>query len=155
MEKSGEIKKFILQIYTAMENADEEFFSNMLSQQDGLIMVGSDPQEWWNRHDNIVTIMKSHSNHASGLKIDAGSNFQAFREGTVGWFADQAVMRMPDGNTIPFRVTGVLHQENNEWKVVQWHASIGIPNEEAGIDSPDLTQIFSSNSSKYYKKSRV
>ena len=40
-------------------------------------------------------------------------------------------MKLPDGTEIPFRITGVYHQENGEWKVVQWHASIGISNEEA------------------------
>jgi hypothetical protein len=25
----------------------------------------------------------------------------------------------------------VFHQEQGEWKIVQWHGSIGIPNEEA------------------------
>jgi hypothetical protein len=38
---------------------------------------------------------------------------------------------MPDGQEIPCRLTGVLRLEGGEWKVIQSHASIGVPNAQA------------------------
>jgi ketosteroid isomerase-like protein len=35
----------------------------------------------------------------------------------------------PDGTEIEFRMTAVFHNENGQWKVVQQHASVGVPNE--------------------------
>lgn len=33
------------------------------------------------------------------------------------------------GKRVPVRMTAVLHQEDGEWKAVQTHASIGVPND--------------------------
>ncbi|KKN34275.1 hypothetical protein LCGC14_0795320 [marine sediment metagenome] len=134
MEKSDEIQKIVLEFHKAMENADETFFSQMLSQKDGLVMIGSDPEEWLTGHANIVKILKSQFDQMSGCKVIPKGNLQAFCEGAVGWFAEEMTFKMPDGIEIPFRITGVFHQENNEWKAVQFHASIGMGNEEAGMD---------------------
>jgi len=35
-----------------------------------------------------------------------------------------------DGRRVPVRLTAVLHQEDGDWKAVQSHASIGVPNEQ-------------------------
>ena len=57
-------------------------------------------------------------------------NPKAFTEGTVGWAADRPTF-VVGGKEIPLRLTLVLHREGGEWKVVQLHSSIGVPNEEA------------------------
>jgi hypothetical protein len=66
----------------------------------------------------------------SGITI-VDSDPLACSEGSVGWAADRFRLRFPNGTQVPFRVTIVFHQEGGEWKIVQWHSSIGIPNEEA------------------------
>ncbi len=65
------------------------------------------------------------------------ANPQAYSEGTVGWVADYPKLRLPDGTEIPFRITTVYPKENGAWKMVQWHGSIGVPNEE--MVGQDLT----------------
>jgi hypothetical protein len=65
-----------------------------------------------------------------GVKL-VDEDTKAYSEGTVGWASSRTIMRMPDGLEIPFRMTGVLHQEDGSWKFLQWHASIGVSNEEA------------------------
>ena len=39
-------------------------------------------------------------------------------------------LRLPDGTEIPVRLTAVFRKENNDWKIVLRHLSIGIPNED-------------------------
>jgi hypothetical protein len=56
---------------------------------------------------------------------------QAYREGSVGWVMDQPKFHLPNGTQLPMRWTGVFHQENGAWKLVQGHASFGVPNEIA------------------------
>jgi hypothetical protein len=53
---------------------------------------------------------------------------QAYYHGDVGWFADQIKFVLADGSETPMRLTGVLEKEAGEWKVVQWHFSIGVAN---------------------------
>jgi hypothetical protein len=44
---------------------------------------------------------------------------------------DQPKFRLPDGKEIQARFTTVFHREHGEWRIVQHHVSIGVPNEEA------------------------
>jgi hypothetical protein len=38
---------------------------------------------------------------------------------------------MPDGVELTIRETTVWHEEDGEWKIVQFHASLAVSNEEA------------------------
>ena len=68
--------------------------------------------------------------NAAGLQFLAG-NIQAHSEGSVGWFADQPTLKMADGSEAPARITGVFRREEGAWKLVQFHFSVGVQNEEA------------------------
>lgn len=48
----------------------------------------------------------------------------------MGWTAERAAFVVPGSRQIPVRITAVYHQEDGEWKVVQSHASVGVPNQE-------------------------
>ena len=67
---------------------------------------------------------------AAGIELVPGE-VQAYREGSVGWAADRPTFRLPDGTTLPARLTAVFHREDGAWKMVQSHASFGVRNEEA------------------------
>lgn len=38
---------------------------------------------------------------------------------------------MPDGSSVPMRLTGVFHNEDGGWKAVQLHLLVGVGNEDA------------------------
>lgn len=136
MEKSSELKALCLSWYEAFEQGDIDFIKNFTSRREGVLMIGTDPNEWWADYDTIITVNDAQIKEMGGIPIEAGDP-QAFNEGGVGWVADQAKVKLPDGTEIPFRLTGVLHKEDGNWKMVQWHVSIGVPNEEAfGQDLP-------------------
>ncbi len=67
---------------------------------------------------------------AAGLQFVSG-DIQAFSEGSIGWFADQPTIKMADGSEAPARITGVFRQEGGVWKLMQFHFSFGVMNEEA------------------------
>lgn len=62
-------------------------------------------------------------------KITAGE-LTAFVEGTVGWASDRRTNRLPNGKEMTIRETAVFLVEDGEWKMVQLHASLAIPNTE-------------------------
>ena len=128
MKPSNELKAVILASYKAFENKDIAFFQKHFSQMDGVLSIGTDPQEWWEGYEKIISVFKAQTELVE-IKI-VNSNPMAYSEGSVGWSADQVTFKTGDIE-IPFRITGVYHQENGAWKAVQWHASIGVPNEEA------------------------
>ncbi|MDQ3720968.1 MAG: nuclear transport factor 2 family protein, partial [Actinomycetota bacterium] len=63
-----------------------------------------------------------------GMPLVAGEP-EAYVEGTVGWVADRPTLQLQEG-AVPTRLTMVFHQERGEWKLVQAHGSLGVPNEE-------------------------
>ena len=40
------------------------------------------------------------------------------------------LLKLPDGTEMPVRLTAVFQKEENGWKIVQWHFSAGISNED-------------------------
>jgi hypothetical protein len=130
MKKSDELRELTLRSYEALTGGGHAFYTATMSQQDGVLAIGSDPSEWWAGYDTITSVFKAQIEEMSGITI-IDSDPQTYSDGSVGWSADSFMVRFPDGTEVPFRVTMVFHQEQGEWKIVQWHGSIGIPNEEA------------------------
>lgn len=128
MQPSYELKDLMARFYEALTQGEMAFVERLISTQDHVLLIGTDPNEWM---ADLSTIMKTIKAQAqAGIQVIAG-DLQAYREGTVGWVADRARFVLPDGTETPFRWTAVLHQEGSAWKLVQGHASIGVANEEA------------------------
>jgi ketosteroid isomerase-like protein len=130
MKRSEELKSVVLRMYDGFSSGDVNGILDLFSHQDGVLSIGTDPDEWWLGYETIARVYKGQLAEMGGIKVVAG-NMDAFVEGSVGWVADNVSFRLPNGQEMPFRSTTVLHQENGEWKIVQTHLSIGVPNEEA------------------------
>jgi hypothetical protein len=136
MKMSDELRELTQRGLDAFANEGLGFFTRRISKQDGALAIGTDPSEWWTGYEGITQIFKVQSEAMQGMSV-VGANPQAYTEGSVGWAATQASLRMPDGSEFPIRLTIVYHQEDGDWKVVQWHGSVGVGNEENfGEDIP-------------------
>jgi hypothetical protein len=129
MEKSDELRNFVLSSYKAMLNGDVDWWERHLSQSDGALVIGTDPNEWWAGYATIVNATTPQIEAMAGSVIEGDP--QAYVEGTVGWYADNVQWRLPNGTVLSARLTGVCIKEDGEWKFLQSHFSIGVPNEEA------------------------
>lgn len=128
MERSPDLKDVMLRYYEAVSRGDEAFMDKILSRQDEVLIVGTDPDEWWTDPSTINQKLKDQAQ--AGIKLVPGE-LQCYREGSIGWVADRARFILADGSEIPFRFTVVFRQEDRDWRMVQAHASIGVPNDEA------------------------
>lgn len=129
MEQSTELKELYLRICEAQSSGDYSFFERYFSQKDGVLAIGTDPTEWWAGYATITKVFKAQLKETGGFPILADTP-QAFSDGSIGWVAGQPTLRLPDGTEMPFRLTAVFQKEQDSWKIVQWHASIGISNED-------------------------
>jgi hypothetical protein len=137
MEQSDELRDLTLRFYEAEATGDLSFIERHFSRQEGVVYVGSDPNEWWEGFGAFVEAMRGQSEAMGGMQIVAGQ-LQAYREGSVGWSIDRdASLRLPDGTEIPFRNTCVFVHEDGEWKLIHGHSSVGVRNEE--LFGEDLT----------------
>jgi len=130
MERSAELRDFVLLYCQAIASGDMGFVGRHMSRQDGVLVIGADSHDWW---ASYATAMQGYGAQvpegSRGIPLIMGDP-QAYREGSVGWAADRVKIRLPDATEIPCRLTMVWHQENGCWKIVQHHLSIGVGNEE-------------------------
>ena len=131
MEQSDELRDLTKRFYEAAATGDLSFFDRHVSHQEGVVFVGTDPDEWWESFEALREAMRAQSEAMGGMQIVPGE-LQAYREGNVGWVVDRrdASFRLPEGTQIPFRSTVVFCREDGEWRVVHIHSSIGVRNEE-------------------------
>ena len=131
MERNDELAAYVTQMFGLFETGDVAAMDDMLSREKGVIGIGSDPREWW--IDDALReafLAQVPMMHGAGLRFEPG-DVEAYSEGSVGWIANQPTLTMPDGGGVPMRFTGVFHEEDGAWKMVQFHLSIGAMNEES------------------------
>jgi hypothetical protein len=128
VEESAAVRDGILRFYEAFSSGDRAF-SAALATGPGVSVIGSGPGEGHDDRDSWVHAYETQIG-AAGLSL-RGDDPTGYAEGTVGWGVDQPGFVLPDGSTLPTRLTAVLHEEGGEWKVVHLHFSVGVPDEDA------------------------
>ena len=78
----------------------------------------------------VAEVLKQEMQDTTDIVEISTKDLDAFVEGTVGWVSVRLIWTLEDGTEIPTRWTAVFHQEDDEWKMVQAHTSVGVPNEE-------------------------
>ena len=127
-EPSPEIEKVVQDTLAAVTRSDIEAIARRTSQDACVIAIGSDPAEWAEGYDDVMRVWKDSTPDGElGAKVGL-DDVKGFREGSVGWAAGHGYFEL-DGERVAVRMTPVLHQEDGEWKTVQSHASIGVPND--------------------------
>ncbi|MFZ0382867.1 MAG: nuclear transport factor 2 family protein [Solirubrobacteraceae bacterium] len=128
-ERSPEIEQVLRDTLDAMVRSDVDEIGRRTSRDAGVLSIGSDASEWAEGYDEIMRLFRE-STPEGELGVRVGlDDVKGFREGSVGWAAGHGYFEM-DGRRVPVRLTAVLHQEDGDWKAVQSHASIGVPNEQ-------------------------
>lgn len=128
MQPAPDLRAFTLEIY------------DLLSGPSGLVGfalddervhgTGSDPAEWWDGGRELEAILTAQGAALEGSSI-VGANPRAWSEGDVGWVYDRFTYRTPDGIETPFRITATFVRREGGWRLVLWHDSVPIRNEDA------------------------
>jgi hypothetical protein len=129
MKPSHEVRNAVLRLYESMGTGDVSAIERLFSRQSGVLAIGSDPGERWAGHDTIVEAFKAQLQGSGTRTIEPG-DLNAFAEGSVGWAADRRTLRLASGKELTIRETFLFHQEDGDWKLVQFHASVAVPNAE-------------------------
>jgi ketosteroid isomerase-like protein len=102
-----------------------------VSGQDGTRLIGSDPREWL-AGQAVAELLRGEAEGSGGTATFTPSDTEAYQEGTVGWASTRLTITLPDGKHVSPRWSAVFHREDGDWKFVQTHASIAVPNDEIG-----------------------
>ena len=134
MEPSTELRDLTIQLAQAVGAGDVAMLEGHTSHQPGVTFLGTDPDEWWTDLAGLRQALVGQ--HEAGVEIIPGEPV-AYQQGDVGWAVDR-VMRFRVGEQeIPCRMSVVYRREDGAWKMVHFHSSIGVPNEDAiGVELP-------------------
>lgn len=134
MEPSEEIRQVVTRVFEALRDGDTEAVSNRLSRQPGFERFGTDPDEVWLDGETAARVwVQQMRDLGGGIPWRLIDDVRALSEGTVGWAAARTKVDAPAGGTVEYRFTCVLHLEHGDWRIVNWHSSIPVVNEEHGF----------------------
>ncbi|WP_437605763.1 nuclear transport factor 2 family protein [Sorangium sp. So ce834] len=138
------IASLVHQFYQASTNGDLDFIEDIISTSPNAVFLGTAPGEVYAGHDAIVQWWQDmfifldglgYPNDG-GLPIEAtGGLLQLQQQGTVAWVADDPTFAFLGGD-VPSRLSLVFRKEGGQWKIIQGHWSVGLPNEELPLEAP-------------------
>ena len=134
MKPSEELHRVVTRFFEALRDGDTEAVSNRLSRQPGFERFGTAPDEVWLEGETAARVwVQQMRDVGGGIPWRLIDDIRALSEGTVGWAAARTEVDAPAGGTVEYRFTCVLHLEHGDWKIVNWHSSIPVRNEDHGF----------------------
>jgi ketosteroid isomerase-like protein len=120
-----EIRKLLDELIEAQNSGDAPLLRTMLSERPDAIHIGTDAEEWWTSGQLVDAVAAA----GSGDDIRAvADDIDVHVQGDIAWVEGHGRFTRADGAERPVRMTGVLVREGGQWKLVQSHASIAVPN---------------------------
>jgi ketosteroid isomerase-like protein len=119
-----EIRTVLDELLEAMNAGDAPRMRTMLSERPDAVHIGTDAEEWWTSGQLVADTGGGGDLRAVADDIDVHV------QGDTAWVEGHGRFMRADGAERPVRITSVLLREGGQWKVVQSHASIGVPNAE-------------------------
>ncbi len=131
MRRSTEVRDALLRFYEVFSAADPERFAQVIAQEndEDVSVIGTDPGDWAEGREQWIAAFETMTQVMEGVRLEAGEEPQGYEEGSMGWAFDRPRAVLPDG-PISTRLTGVVRQEEGEWRFVHVHLSVGVPDEE-------------------------
>lgn len=129
MEHSTDVQAAMRRFYERFSAGDVAAFAQSITQLEDAFVIGTDPGEWQDGRATWIAGYEEQIAAIPGVRLEAG-NLRGYAEGSLGFAADQPSFVLPDGSTIPVRLTTVMRFEDGDWRLVNAHFSVGVPNDE-------------------------
>ncbi|HET7119758.1 MAG TPA: nuclear transport factor 2 family protein [Solirubrobacterales bacterium] len=137
MREAPELAELMRAMYTAIEVGDQVWFEERISAGPATLLIGSDPDEWWDGRETALRGWRAQLPVMAGTQLRP-TRLTAFAVGDVGYAADLVEIRMPDGTEAVIRFSAVFEREGEKWKLVHSHGSVAAANEETiGREIPE------------------
>jgi uncharacterized protein (TIGR02246 family) len=122
-----EIRAVFDQLLEAQNAGDADQVRARLSERPDAVHIGTDADEWWTSKQIVDAVAAAGgADEIQVVADDVDIHFQ----GDLAWVEGRGRFTRADGGERPVRMTGVFVREDGQWKVVQSHASIAVPNDD-------------------------
>jgi class 3 adenylate cyclase/ketosteroid isomerase-like protein len=125
---SPEIESVARRVLKAWGAADEAAMTNLFSPDATLRVLGFDLDEWWVGPASFHKIWQTQMEEMPNWTIEV-ERAEAFEDGPFGWATAFTTLVTPETKTA-MRHTGVFRLEAGVWRVIQWHNSIPVSNQQ-------------------------
>ena len=114
----------MLRFYDRLSASDVASFDSIVSSDPSTVVIGTAIGEI---HRDRAKLRSGFE--AEGARIVAGDPI-GYEEGSMGWVIDEPSFVFGDMAPVKTRLTAVFHREDDAWKMVHMHVSVGVPDEE-------------------------
>jgi uncharacterized protein (TIGR02246 family) len=122
-----EIRAVLDQLLEAQNAGDADRIGTALSERPDAVHIGTDADEWWTTKQIVDAVAAAGGpDEIQAVADDVDIHVQ----GDVAWAEGRGRFTKAGGGERPVRMTGVFVREDGQWKMVQSHASIGVPNDD-------------------------
>jgi len=128
MEQSASVRQALLTFYERFSAGNVDDFGQSIASWPDAFVIGTGPTEWQDGRATWIAGYEMQVTAIPGIRMEAG-DVRAYAEGSLGFAADQPSIVLPNGLAIPLRLTAVLQQEGDTWKLLNVHFSAGVPDE--------------------------
>ena len=125
---SPEIESVMRRVWSAWHESDMAVISNLFVDSPSFLGIGSDSEEWWLGSADFLRVRQMQFEEMPDYDIDI-HEVLAYEDGGFGWAGLLMTMKTAV-MTSKLRTTAVLRLEGGTWRIVQWHNSLPIPNEQ-------------------------
>lgn len=129
MVRSPEIEAVVRRFYKYLGNGDFESITNLLTASEESVFLGSDLEEWWVGSRQMQAVMFAQLAEVGRFAFTL-ERVVGYECGDMAWAADQTVLDIPGSEPSPMRGSFVFHLEAGQWRVVHFHLSAPITNED-------------------------
>jgi adenylate cyclase len=130
MEQSEEIRRVVERWISGIGAADAEAVLARVSNHPGTLLIGTDPNEWWQGKEGRAVFGRQ-LEEVDAHPIEC-EKVDAWEEQGFGWASGKLVIEWA-GASYAARFTCVLHLERGDWKIVHYHLSLPQANEALGL----------------------
>jgi hypothetical protein len=130
MNDTDAMATLLNELYASFASGDPTVWIDSLAPD--VVLIGTDPAEWWQGKDAVTDVVKAQLGEMSsaGMRLVGGANPHIGVLDGSAWIADQPVMHLHDGTEVPLRLTLVASFQGGTAKVQHMHLSVGAANEE-------------------------
>ena len=121
----------ISKMWESFVQGDHKMFAETMAQDSDMVTFGTDASERWDGWDDLQRSVKKQFDAFDILNVKRmDKKLNLSNSGEVAWFSEivdwEFLVEGKKQIIKGVRYTGVMEKRENEWKIVQFHSSVGV-----------------------------